>query len=102
VEKHPLFPSKPMLIALLVFFALACGVVASFVVSQIMPTFHSPRHLRETIDRPVLGSISMLNSPEILSHDRKNHRSLALNIAGIVVIGLIWAIWSHFNRMSGV
>ena len=102
VEKHPLFPSKPMLIALLVFFALAGGVAASFVVSQIMPTFHSPRHLRETIDRPVLGSISMLNSPEVLSHDRKDHRNLALNIAGIVVIGFIWAIWSHFNRMSGV
>ncbi len=102
VEQRPLFPSKPMLIALLVFFALACGVAASFIVSQIMPTYHSPRHLRETIDRPVLGSISLLNSPEILSHDKRNNINLALGIAGLVLIGLLWAIWAHFTRQPGV
>ncbi len=102
VEHHPLFPSKPMLIALLVLFALACGVAASFIVSQVMPTFHSPRQLRESIDRPVLGSISRLNSAEVLSHDKRNNLNLALSIAGIVIIGLLWAIWSHFARQPGV
>jgi len=102
VEQHPLFPSKPMLIALLVLFALSCGVVASFVVSQLMPTFHSPRHLRETIDRPVLGSVSLLNLPEVAQQERKNNVQLALGISGIVLIGLLWAIWAHFSRVSGV
>jgi polysaccharide chain length determinant protein (PEP-CTERM system associated) len=102
VEQHPLFPSKPMLIALLVVFSLVCGVVASFVVSQVMPTFHSPRHLRETIDRPVLGSISMLNSPDVISQDRKNNLNLALSVAGIIVIGLLWAVWAHFTRLASV
>ncbi|MGC9162268.1 MAG: XrtA system polysaccharide chain length determinant [Thiomonas sp.] len=100
VEQHPLFPSKPMLIAMLVFFALACGVAASFVVSQLMPTFHSPRHLRESIDRPVLGSISLLNLPDVLAQDRKDNLYLALGIAGIVAIGLLWAVWAHFSRMG--
>lgn len=102
VEHRPLFPSKPVLIAMLVFFALACGVVASFVVSQVMPTFHSPRHLRESIDRPVLGSISMLNSPDILAHDKRGNVNLALGVGGLVLIGLLWAIWAHFARQAGV
>lgn len=102
VENHPLFPSKPMLIALLVLFALICGVAASFIVSQVMPTFHSPRHLRESIDRPVLGSISMLNSPDILAHDKRNNLNLALGVGGMVLIGLLWAIWAHFTRQVGV
>ena len=102
VEHHPLFPSKPALIAMLVFFALLCGVAASFIVSQVMPTFHSPRHLRESIDRPVLGSISMLNSPEIVAHDKRGNANLAMGIGGLVLIGLLWAIWAHFARQAGV
>lgn len=102
VEQHPLFPSKPVLIAMLVFFALCCGVAVSFIVSQVMPTFHSPRHLRESIDRPVLGSISMLNSPEVIGHDRRNNLNLAMGIVGLVMIGLLWAIWAHLTRLTSV
>jgi len=101
VEQHPLFPSKPMLIALLVLFALVCGVVASFVVSQLMPTYHSPRQLREAIDRPVLGSISLLNSAQTAARQRRDHLNLAFSVAALVLIGIVWAIWAHLQRAFG-
>jgi len=78
-----------------------CGVVASFVVSQLMPTYHSPRQLREAIDRPVLGSISLLNSAQTAARQRRDHLNLAFSVAALVLIGIVWAIWAHLQRAFG-
>ena len=42
--------------------AVAAGLFASLAASQLMPTFHDARALREISKRPILGMVSMLPS----------------------------------------
>ncbi len=39
-------------------FALAVGVVASFVANELVPTFQDRRSLGEFAERPILGAVS--------------------------------------------
>jgi hypothetical protein len=75
--------------------ALGAGVAASFLVSQVFPTFHDTRSLRELTGRPVLGSVTLLPRPAV---KRKRLRSALLFTGGVgslvgvyvVAIGLLF------------
>jgi hypothetical protein len=63
---------------------LAAGVFASLAASQLMPTFHEARGLREATKRPILGMVSMLPS-QALHRSRKLKAWLfASGIGGLV------------------
>jgi len=63
---------------MLVAISLAAGVAASFLVSQVWPTFHDGRVVREFTGRPLLGMVSMIVGQEI----RQKRRRSALLFAG--------------------
>ena len=79
VSPQPVSPTRMMLLAAAFLITLLVGVAASFVASQIMPTFHDPRSLRETTKRPILGMVSMLSNPRI---DRLRRRRAWLFAGG--------------------
>ena len=63
VSPKPVAPNRPLLLPLVLLFSLGAGVFASFMVSQIFPTFHDAQALRAGLDSPVLGSVTLLASP---------------------------------------
>jgi polysaccharide chain length determinant protein (PEP-CTERM system associated) len=63
VSSKPVSPNRPLLLPLVLLFSLGAGVFASFMVSQIFPTFHDAQALRAGFDLPVLGSVTLLASP---------------------------------------
>lgn len=62
VSPQPVAPNRLALLGVAFALALGSGVFASLVASQLMPTFHDARTLREIAKRPVLGMVSILPS----------------------------------------
>ena len=80
VTPAPVAPNRLALVGALVLVSLAAGLAASFLVSQVWPTFHDGRALREVAGRPFLGMVSMIAAPEIR---RKRRRSALLFTGGM-------------------
>jgi polysaccharide chain length determinant protein (PEP-CTERM system associated) len=72
VSPAPIAPNRLALLGIAFLLAAAAGVFASFAASQILPTFHDARTLREVAKRPILGMVSMLPS-EALSRSRRRN-----------------------------
>jgi len=95
VAPKPVAPNRLMLLPLVLLAALGAGMFASLVVSQIFPTFHDTRSLRELTGRAVLGSVTLLARPSVM---RKRLRSALLFAGGVgslvgvygVAIGLLF------------
>jgi polysaccharide chain length determinant protein (PEP-CTERM system associated) len=80
VTPNPVAPNRSLLLWGLVAGSLAAGVAAAFAVSQVRPTFHDGRVLREVAGRPLLGMISTIASPALRA---KRRRSALLFMGGM-------------------
>ena len=95
----PVFPNRLALAPLLLLAGLVCGIAASFVVAQLLPTFNSAASLRELTQRPVLGSVSVLMTPGLVRRHRQNAVAFGSATLGLVVIFGIWIAW--MSRVPG-
>lgn len=79
----PVPPTRIMLLGVAFSVALGAGLLASFLASQVWPTFHAPSALRGQVKRPFLGVVSMLPDPAIL---RLRRRHAFLFAGGLVTL----------------
>ena len=82
----PVAPNRIRLLLLLLLAALAAGTGISFVVSQIWPTFHEARILRDVVNRPLLGMVSMVPSPAWKRRRLRSAMMFAAGMSGFFVI----------------
>lgn len=75
VGPDPVPPTRKTALGLAFAVALGAGVVAAFLASQILATFHDARSLREVTKRPILGMVTMLQT-EALSRLRRRRNIL--------------------------
>ena len=61
---EPVGPNRPMLLAMVLVFAVGAGVALAFGLNQLKPVFFTRRSLQRIGGLPVLGSVSMLLGPE--------------------------------------
>ena len=78
VSPQPVAPNRIALLGVVVVLSIAAGLFGSLVASELMPTFHTARRLREFSKRPILGMISMLPSVAL----NRTRRRLAWFFAG--------------------
>lgn len=78
VSPKPVAPNRLRLLSLALLGALAGGALASFAASQIRRRFFDAAALRDAIGLPVLGTVSMIESPALR---RKEKRSIVGFIA---------------------
>ncbi len=71
VSPNPVAPNRLVLLAALLGVSLAAGIATSLLVSQVRPTFHDGRALREIGGRPLLGMVSTVPSPEFRQRQRR-------------------------------
>ena len=83
VSPKPVAPNRLALLGIAFACAIGLGVFASFVASQIMPTFHDARTLREITKRPILGMVSMLPSDTMRRLRRRNAWLFAGGLSGL-------------------
>jgi polysaccharide chain length determinant protein (PEP-CTERM system associated) len=97
---NPVFPSRLAMAPLVLLLALFAGMVATFLVVQLLPTVDSSTSLRRLTRRPVLGSVSMLVSNEMLRQARWRSLGFASGL-GVLFIGFgIWMAWLSLPKIA--
>ncbi len=84
VAQNPVAPNRLVLLPGVLAAALGAGLFVSFVFSQVLPTFPDARSLRELTQRPVLGTVSLLNSPAVVAKRRRGLFMFAGGVAALV------------------
>ena len=88
VSPNPVAPNRRMLVFLALVASLAAGLAASYFFSLLHPTFHDGRGLKRFTQRPVLGAVSVVSTPEVLWRRRRG--ALAF-VGGIGSLGAAYA-----------
>lgn len=96
VGSTPVAPNRVRLLLAALALAVGCGLFTSFLLSQLIPTVHDARTLREVARRPVLGVLSRV--PDAV-HERRQRRghwffaggctALAGAFAGLIITVLV-------------
>lgn len=89
----PVFPNRLAMAPLVLLLALISGAAASFLVAQILPTFNSASSLQRVVQRPVLGSVSLLLTGELASRDRVRAVAFGAATLGLIVVYGAWIAW---------
>jgi uncharacterized protein involved in exopolysaccharide biosynthesis len=101
VSPTPVGPSRLVLIGGALVLALALGAFASFAVSQVNPTFHDTRTLRQIGKRPILGMVSMLPSDALRRLRRRNAWLFAGGLGSLFVsFAAVFAFALLFTRAA--
>jgi polysaccharide chain length determinant protein (PEP-CTERM system associated) len=85
VPAQPSGPNRLRLFSLVFAGALAAGLAAAFLMSQVRPTFMNQSSLRDVTGLPVLGSISMNWTQEQIV--RRKRRLVALGVSVLLLFG---------------
>lgn len=93
VGEKPVFPNRMVLVPMALLAALGAGLAAAFAASQMLPTFHSTRTLREIGQRPVLGSLSLRPNAAMLRRQRLSLAGFASSLAGLIAVYGAWLLW---------
>jgi polysaccharide chain length determinant protein (PEP-CTERM system associated) len=90
VAPSPVFPGRKVLAALAMVVALALSGVAVFAMGRMRPTIDSLVLMHELSGRPVLGSVSLLRSPE---QRKQRQRDIYIFASLMLVFVAMHAVW---------
>jgi G-rich domain on putative tyrosine kinase len=84
VTPNPVAPNRLLLLGGVVAVSLLAGLTMSWLVSQVRPTFHDGRSLREIAQRPLLGMVSALPTHGLRVMRRRAALLFAGGVSGLV------------------
>ena len=91
VSPKPVAPNRLLLLPAALVASLGAGVLAAFAYGQVFPTFPSARSLRRIIQRPVLGTVTLRDTPQLKRKNRVRTFAFTTGVAGLV--GLFGSAW---------
>jgi polysaccharide chain length determinant protein (PEP-CTERM system associated) len=83
VSPHPVAPNRKMLVLIALLASLAAGCAASYFFSLLQPTFHDGRGLKKFTHRPVLGTVSLIATPEVIWRRRRGALAFVGGLGGL-------------------
>jgi polysaccharide chain length determinant protein (PEP-CTERM system associated) len=83
VSPEPVFPNRLALLGIACALSIVIGLLAAFAASQIMPTFHDARVLRDISKRPILGMVSMIQGDNVRRRRRREGLLFAGGLSGL-------------------
>ena len=86
VSQQPVAPNRVAMLGIACAIALGAGLLATFAASQLFPTFHDSRTLREITQRPVLGMVSQLPDPALARRRRRGSVLFAGSLTGLLAM----------------
>jgi protein tyrosine kinase modulator len=95
VSPNPVAPNRKMLVAAALLASLLAGVAASYAFSLVQPTFHDGRGLKKFAPRPMLGTVSLIRTPEVLSRRRRSALAFlgGLGSLGAAYVGVLTLVF---------
>jgi len=93
VAPKPVFPDLTALALLAMLAAIAVGVVVAYGMHLMAPTFVAARPLQEITRRPVLGTISIYQTQEMLAAERRDVLRFSGAVAAFLVLHGAWIGW---------
>lgn len=101
-SQNPVAPNRLILLPAGLLLALATGLLAAFLASQLRPVFFDGKTLREVTGLPVLGTVSLIPNPIRSAKERSSlRRFLAATAALIVAYGGGIAVLVFFSQRAG-
>lgn len=92
VAPMPVFPGRVVLAVLAMCASLAAGAGAVFALGRMRPTVDSVLSMHELSNRPVLGSISLLRSPEMRTKRQRDIYKFASVMVVFVALHAAWVL----------
>jgi polysaccharide chain length determinant protein (PEP-CTERM system associated) len=86
VSPKPVAPNRLALLGVAFLVSIGAGLLASLAASQVAPTFHDGRALRDATSRPVLGLVSMLPSAALKRVQRRRSLLFAGGLSGLLAL----------------
>jgi polysaccharide chain length determinant protein (PEP-CTERM system associated) len=83
VSPNPVAPNRKMLLLLALLASLGAGLAASYFFSLVHPTFHDARGLKKFTHRPVLGTVSLISTPEVIWRHRRGALAFLSGLGGL-------------------
>ena len=86
-----MFPNRLALLGIVCAGSIVIGLLAAFAASQLMPTLHDARTLRDLSKRPILGMVSMIQGENVRRRRRREGFLFAGGLSGLFAafIGVI-------------
>lgn len=100
VTPKAVFPNRLALVPLVLALAIAAGLVVSFALTQIFPTFHETKLLRQLTQRPVLGSVSMQPTAAGIRQRRSSNAAFAGALASLFLVYGAWITWVSLHARA--
>lgn len=99
----PVSPNRKVLFPLGLLIALASGVIAAFLASQINPVFFDAKSLRDNLSIPVLGTVSLVQNEFKRQNERKSLVRFFSALLGLIIAyGAGIALLTFFSqRVAG-
>lgn len=98
---EPVAPNRPMLLIAVLVFAMGAGGAVAFGLNQLKPVFYTRHSIRKSVGLPVLGSVSMILSPDqIAANKRRTVAWVAANVALVITTGLVIAMENPLVRLA--
>ena len=86
VSPNPVAPNRLALLGAAFLVSIGAGLLASLAASQVAPTFHDGRALRDSTSRPVLGLVSMLPTAALKRMQRRRSLLFAGGLSGLLAL----------------
>jgi protein tyrosine kinase modulator len=83
VTPTPVAPNRVLLLAGVIAVSLLAGLATSWLISQIRPTFHDGRSLRDIAQRPLIGMVSILPTHSLRALRRRSALLFAGGLSGL-------------------
>nr|WP_315201435.1 XrtA system polysaccharide chain length determinant [uncultured Albidiferax sp.] len=102
VSPKPVAPNRLLLLLLALVSALGAGVFTAFAASQLRPVFHDARTLRNVIDLPLLGVVTLVLSDAAKRKERSNlHKFFIVLFALIASFAILVAALAFLSGQIG-
>lgn len=82
---QPAFPNRALLSALVFFASIGGGVFVAYGLAQFDDSFSSPKELRNALPYPVIGTVTMVTSPESVRARRRGMVTFASAFCLLIV-----------------
>lgn len=94
-------PNRPMLLIAMLVIAIGVGGAVAFGLNQLKPVFYTRRSIRKVVGMPVLGSVSMILSPDqIAANKRKTLAWVGANVALLLLGGMVVLMQDPISRLA--